>query len=388
MPALSIVSVVGCRPDFIKLAPLVAEMKRHRDIRAQLVYTGPHQDLSGEVSQQDIGLPEADIFLNAGSGSHARQTAQIMQMLEGVLFDLSPDLVFVMGERNSTVAASMTAIKLGFPVAHVEAGLRSFDREMPEEINRIMTDSVADLLFASERSAVNNLRREGTPRDRIIHVGSILIDTLLMLSETIARSDVLERLSLVHRNYGLVALERPSSLEDESNVARICNALEELQRHFRCVFPVRTTMEACLQRTGMSKRLAALANVQLVEAPGFVDFIKLQRESLFAVTDSGGIQEESTALGVPCLTLHRKTERPVTVTQGTNRLVGTDPQRIVSEALKIARGSIVRGRVPDKWDGQSAKRIIDAVLKRQEHIKQLYRMVRRRGICSDISSAA
>jgi UDP-N-acetylglucosamine 2-epimerase (non-hydrolysing) len=386
MQALSVVNVVGGCANFIKMAPLLAEMRRHPEIRPVLVDTGPYDDLAFFEACHDLDLPEPDFFLNVGSGSHARQTALIMQTFEGVLFDLNPDLVLVVGDVDSTVAASMTAIKLGFPVAHVEAGLRSFDREMPEEINRILTDSLSDLLFTSERSAVRNLQREGVAREKIMHVGTVLIDALMMKSENIARSDVLDRLLVVPRTYSVITVHRSSNVDDASNLDRICAAIEDLQKYVKFVFPLHPQTTARLQRTTAWSRLATLPNLQMVEPPGYLDFMKLLREAIFTITDSGGIQEAATALGVPCLTLCSTTERPVTVTQGTNRLVGTDTKRIVSEGMKIINGSIIRGRIPHKWDGQTSKRIVGAILKKREEIKQLYRSVRQRAICSNLSS--
>lgn len=388
MKALSIVNVVGCCTNFFKMAPLLAEMKRHPEIRPILVHTGPHNDPAFFEACRDLDLPEPDYFLNVGSGSHARQTSLIMQSIEGVLFDLNPDLILVAGDVNSTVAATMTAIKLGFPVAHVEAGLRSFDRETPEEINRIMTDSVSDLFFTSERSAVRNLQREGVAREKIMHVGAVLIDALLMKAKTIARSNVLARLALTPRTYSVITVHCSSNVEDASNLDRICAAIEKLQRHLKFVFPVHPLTTARLQKTSAWSRLVALPNLQLVGPLGYLDFMKLLREALFAITDSGGVQEEATALGVPCLTLRDTTERPVTVSQGTNLLVGTDTEKIVSEGMRIINGFIIRGRIPQKWDGQTSKRIVGAVLKRREEIKQLYRSVRQRAVCSDFSSSA
>jgi UDP-N-acetylglucosamine 2-epimerase (non-hydrolysing) len=385
---LRVVNVVGCRTNFIKIAPLLSEMKRHPEIHPILVHTGSHDDLAFFESCHDLDLPEPDYCLNAGSGSHARQTSLIMQSFEGVLFDLNPDLVMVVGDANSTVAASMTAIKLGFPVAHVEAGLRSFDRQMPEEINRILTDSVSDLLFTSERSAVQNLRREGVARNKIMQVGTVLVDALLMRAEAIARSKVLKRLALVPHSYSVITVHRPSNVDDASNLDRICSAIEDLQKHFKFVFPVHPQTFARLQKSAAGSRLATLPNLQIIEPLGYLDFMKLLRETLFTITDSEGIQEESTALGVPCLTLRNSTERPATVTQGTNRLVGTDAERIVSEGMKIINGSMIRGRIPHNWDGRTSKRIVGAVLKKQDEIKQLYRSVRQRAICSDLHSSS
>jgi UDP-N-acetylglucosamine 2-epimerase (non-hydrolysing) len=389
MNALSILNIVGCRPNFIKIAPLIAEMRKHPEIRPMLLHTGQHHDGAlSDVFFRDLDLPEPDIFLNIGSGSHARQTAKIIDAFEGVLLDLNPDLVLVVGDVNSTMACSITAVKLGFPVAHVEAGLRSFDREMPEEINRIVTDSVSDLLFASERSALRNLEREGISRHKVFFAGNVMIDTLMMNAEKIAHSNILTRMELLSRSFALVTLHRPSNVDDEVVLQRIVEALQQLQRSLKVVFPVHPRTAANLRRSEAGRALAGMPNVLLTEPLGYIDFTKLMRESLFVVTDSGGVQEESTALGVPCLTSRDTTERPVTVSQGTNRLVGANTERIVAEATKILNGSITRGRTPDKWDGHASARVVETLLKKKREIKQLYKSVRRRRIWPDVSSAA
>lgn len=389
MSGLKILNVVGCRPNFIKIAPLVAEMKKHAEINPLLVHTGQHYDGSmSDVFFRDLELPEPNIYLNVGSGSHARQLALIVQSFEGVLLDVSPDLVLVVGDVNSTIACGLTAIKLGFPVAHVEAGLRSFDREMPEEINRVLTDAISDLLFATERSAVRNLLREGIAEEKIFFVGNVIIDTLLMNSEKIARSAILERLGLKSKSYAAITLHRPSNVDDRAALAQVAAAFEEIQRHVRLVFPVHPRTMARLEQFGIWSRLAALPNLQAVEPLGYIDFMRLIKDSLFVMTDSGGVQEESTALGIPCLTLRDNTERPVTVTQGTNHIVGNRREKIVAEAMKIIGGARIRGRSPEKWDGLSSRRIVNILLKNQEKIKQLYRSVRERGICLDISNRA
>ena len=389
MSGLNIVNVVGCRPNFIKIAPLMAEMKKHPEIRPTLVHTGQHYDSAmSDVFFRDLDLPHPDIFLNVGSGSHARQTALIIESFEGVLLGLNPDVVVVVGDVNSTVACSVTAIKLGFPVAHVEAGLRSSDREMPEEINRLLTDSIADLLFASERSAVKNLEREGVARDRIFFVGNVMIDTLLMNAEKIARSSILSETRVTPRAYALVTLHRPSNVDDEHSLMQIAMALEELQSRFTLVFPIHPRTAARFQKSKSWQRLSALPNLKMIKPLGYIDFMKLMRESLFVITDSGGVQEETTALGIPCLTVRDNTERPATITHGTNRLVGNDSARIVDEGTKIINGSIVRGQIPEKWDGQAARRAVEVLLKKQYEIKQLYRSVRKREICPEVSSAA
>jgi UDP-N-acetylglucosamine 2-epimerase (non-hydrolysing) len=371
------------------MAPLLAEMKKERDLRGALVHTGQHDDWAvSDLLFRDLDLPQPDVFLNVGSGSHARQTALIIQGFEGVLLDLNPDLVLVIGDFNCAVGCSMTAIKLGFPVAHVEAGLRSFDREMPEEINRILTDSVADLLFASERRAVKNLQREGVSTDRIFFVGNLLIDAVKANGDKIARSSILGTLGLVPRTYGVAALRCPCNLEDEQRLGRITAALERLQSSIHMVCSLPGSGRSALEKSSAWRRLSSLPNVQFVEVLGYLDFMKLLGESMLVLTDSGPIQEETTALRIPCLTLMESTERPSTVTHGTNRLVGVDLDRISSESMAILNGSAAAGRLPDKWDGQASRRIVEVLLRRENDIRQMYRSLRRRGLCSGVSSAA
>lgn len=383
---MKIINVVGCRPNFIKLAPLLAEMKKHAQISPLIVHTGQHyDDALSEVFFRDLELPPPHIHLNVGSGSHAGQTARILQSFEGVLQDVKPDLVLVVGDVNSTLACSLTAVKLGIPTAHVEAGLRSFDRAMPEEINRIVTDAVSDLLFATEQSAVENLLREGIPGEKIFFVGNVMIDALLMYAGKTVSSTILEQLSLEPKSFALLTLHRPSNVEAPGALEQIVDALKTIQQHIRIVFPAHPRTLARLEQFGLARGVGFLPEVQLTEPMGYVDFVRLMRECLFVMTDSGGVQEESTALGIPCLTLRDNTERPATVTEGTNRLVGTNKPKIVAEALRILGGETIPGRIPEKWDGQASKRIVDVLLKNSGSIKQLYLSVREREICRELT---
>ena len=389
MSELKIANVVGCRPNFVKLAPLIVEMKRHAEIQPLVVHTGQHYDAAmSDVFFRDLELPEPDIYLNVGSGSQVRQLSLIMQRFEESLIDLQPDLVVVVGDVNSTLACSLTSIKLGFPVAHVEAGLRSFDREMPEETNRIMTDAISDFLFATERSAVRNLEREGIPRDRIFFVGNVMIDTLLMNACKLERSTILDRLNLTPGTYAVLTLHRPSNVDEREALRELAAALEELQRHVPVVFPIHPRTWRRMEQFDVCQQLFSLRNIVMVDPLGYLDFIRLVRESLFVLTDSGGVQEESTALGIPCLTLRENTERPVTITQGTNRLVGKDRGRILSEGLRIIGGERSVLRAPEKWDGSAAKRIVQIILKNKDRIKDLYRAVRERETCLVAASRA
>jgi UDP-N-acetylglucosamine 2-epimerase (non-hydrolysing) len=389
MSSLKILNVIGCRPNFIKIAPLMREMKKRAGIEPILVHTGQHYDQAmSDVFFRDLEIPQPDVCLNVGSGSYARQVALILQGLEQVLLDVNPDLVLVVGDVNSTVASALTAIPLGYPVAHVEAGLRSFDREMPEEINRVLTDAVADFLFATERSAVRNLRREGRPPEQIFFVGNVMIDTLVLNADQIARSTILERFSLSPRTYAVVTLHRPSNVDDPRPLERVTKALGRLQRHTRLVFPIHPRTAERLERFGSWRQIASLPNLQVVDPLGYIDFIHLMKQSLFVMTDSGGAQEESTALGVPCLTLRDNTERPVTVTEGTNQLVGTEEEKIVAKGLEIIQGELSRGRIPEKWDGRASERIVSTLLENTEKIKRLYGTVKQRGQCLNMLSHA
>jgi UDP-N-acetylglucosamine 2-epimerase (non-hydrolysing) len=382
MSELRVLAVAGCRPNFVKLAPLMAEMSRHPSIRPLLLHTGQHYDteLSG-VFFRDLGLPSPDTFLQVGSGSHATQTARAMEGIEAALEEHSPDLVLVVGDVNSTLAAALTAVKLGFPVARVEAGLRSFDREMPEEINRITTDSVSDFLFATERKAVTNLIWEGVSADKVHFVGNVMVDALLQNLERISRSDLLERLSLTPRGYATLTLHRPDNVGDAEAAAGIVAALEQIQERIPIVFPVHPRSREELHALGIWSRLAALPNLLTTEPLGYLDFLKLLKESALVLTDSGGVQEESTVLRVPCLTLRESTERPATVLEGSNRIVGKDPRAIVEAALEAIAGEWKFRGVPEWWDGLAAARIVRVLLREEEQIRSLYGGLRRRRAC-------
>jgi UDP-N-acetylglucosamine 2-epimerase (non-hydrolysing) len=379
MSDLTILAVAGCRPNFVKLAPLLAQMAREPRVRALLLHTGQHYDEAlSDVFFRDLGLPRPDKFLQVGSGSHATQTARAMEGMEATLQEHSPDLVLVVGDVNSTLAAALTAVKLGFPVAHVEAGLRSFDREMPEEINRITTDSVSDLLFATERKAVTTLIWEGVPADKVHFVGNVMVDALLANLERISSSDLLERLGLRAHGYAALTLHRPDNVGDAEAAAEIVDALDQIQQRLPIVFPVHPRSRVELRALGIWDRLAALPNLLLVDPLGYLDFLKLVKESVMVLTDSGGVQEESTVLRVPCLTLRESTERPATVLEGSNRIVGRDARAIVEAARDAIDGNWSFGRVPEKWDGLAAERIVAVLMRERDRIRSLYEGLRRR----------
>jgi UDP-N-acetylglucosamine 2-epimerase (non-hydrolysing) len=358
-----ILNVVGARPNLMKMAPLVAEMTRHAEIEQTLLHTGQHYDDNmSRIFFDELGLPQPDIYLGVGSGSHAQQTAKVMIAFEGVCQELKPDLVVVVGDVNSTLAGAITAAKLWIPVSHVEAGLRSFDRHMPEEINRIVTDALSDLLFTTSRDAGENLKKEGIDPTKIYFVGNVMIDTLLIHRQRAAQSDVLARLGLAPRGYGLITLHRPSNVDDPATLRGILSALNVVQTHLPVVFPIHPRTRRNVEALGMADRLAAMDNLILTEPLGYFDFLCLMDHASIVLTDSGGVQEETTILGVPCLTLRENTERPVTVTEGTNEVIGSSPERIVSATLMILDGRGKKGRAPDLWDGHAAERIVRVIL--------------------------
>lgn len=360
MKTKKILCVVGARPNFIKIAPIMEEIRRRPQLNGKLVHTGQH--FSAEMSDlffSELGIPEPDINLGIGGGSHTRQTAEIMLKLEPVLSSDSPDLVLVVGDVNSTMATALVAAKLGIPIAHVEAGLRSFDRTMPEEINRLVTDALSDYLFATEPAGVQNLLREGIPENRIFLVGNVMIDTLLRFRAQAAKSDVLERLHLKPGTFGVVTLHRPSNVDNPQRLSSLLQALATLSCRLPLVFPVHPRTRQRMDNLG-------IPGGGFIFAPplGYLDFIHLMSQARIVFTDSGGIQEETTILQVPCLTLRENTERPITIEQGTNRLAGVDPENILRLAEEILASSPSVGRIPELWDGKASGRIIDILLSR------------------------
>ncbi len=358
---MKIVSVCGARPNFMKIAALARAFAARLEFEARLVHTGQHYDASMSQSFfDDLALPRPDINLEVGSASHAVQTALIMQRFEPVVQEERPDAVLVVGDVNSTIACGLVAVKLQVPLIHVEAGLRSFDRTMPEEINRLLTDAISDLLFVTEPSGIANLQREGIPAEKMHLVGNVMIDTLLAHRELAARSDMVGRLELTRGEYAVLTLHRPANVDDPATLGRICSALEEIQRTTPVVFPVHPRTRGNLERTGWLARLQQLRGMRLTEPIGYLDFLKLMSEAGVVLTDSGGIQEETTVLGVPCLTLRENTERPITIEQGTNQLVGLDPARILAGFQRARSGQVPR-RVPELWDGHAGSRIADII---------------------------
>jgi UDP-N-acetylglucosamine 2-epimerase (non-hydrolysing) len=361
-----VLSVVGARPNFVKIAPLLKAMRRHPALEPILVHTGQHYDRAmSDRFFEELDIPLPDRNLGVGSASHAVQTAEVMKQLEPVLLEMAPDLVLVVGDVNSTLAAALTAAKLGIRVAHVEAGLRSFDRSMPEEINRILTDAMADLLFVTEKSGRQNLLREGVPPERIHLVGNVMIDALEMSRERWERSDVRQRLGLEDRPYAVLTLHRPANVDEPARLAALLETLEAIGRRLPIVFPVHPRVRRRLrdlsgpgERIGTAGASGLAGGLAFVDPLGYLEFVALLSRARLVLTDSGGIQEETTFLGVPCLTLRDSTERPITVTHGTNRVIGTDPARILAEAHRALDRPPAARVTPPLWDGSAAPRIV------------------------------
>lgn len=347
----------------MKVAPIHRQMHQKREIfEPILVHTGQHYDeRMSKFFFNDLGLPEPDVFLGVGSGSHAEQTARIMIEFEKVCLHYKPDLVLVVGDVNSTAACSLVASKLWIPVAHVEAGLRSFDRQMPEEINRLVTDALSDYLFVTEKSGRENLLKEGISVNKIHMVGNCMIDSLVGLMEKAEQSDIMEKLKIKEKEFVLVTLHRPSNVDELENFSKILNALEEIQKSVKVIFPIHPRTQKNIKSFGLEKRVKSLKNLVLTEPLGYLDFIKLEKYCTFVLTDSGGLQEESTYMGVPCLTVRENTERPITVELGTNEVVGMNTQRIIESAKKILSGRWKKGKIPPLWDGRAAERIVEVL---------------------------
>jgi UDP-N-acetylglucosamine 2-epimerase (non-hydrolysing) len=354
-----VVSVVGTRPNFMKMAPIVRALAREpAAFRHVLIHTGQHYDEAmSRIFLEELAVGEPDFMLDVGSGTHAAQTARVMERIEPVLTSLRPDLVLVPGDVNSTLAAALVAAKLGLPVGHVEAGLRSFDRDMPEEINRILTDQVSDLLFIHSPEAREHLKREGIPRERIHYIGNTMIDTLVAMRRAIAALDVARAHGVEPGTFAVVTLHRPA-LVDGPLLAEAMAQLDRLGDDMPVIFPIHPRTR---------RRLAAeeieAPNVQLVDPLGYVEFLSLVSSARAVLTDSGGIQEETTFLGIPCFTLRDNTERPITCTMGTNQLLGLEPARIAEIPGRLASDPAER-RIPPLWDGNAATRLVDVLRER------------------------
>ena len=365
---MKVLNVVGARPNFVKIAPLLREMAARPQIESLLVHTGQHYDARmSDGFFEALAIPAPDVNLGVGSGSHAQQTAEVMKRLEPVMDAVRPDVVLVVGDVNSTLAAALVAVKQSIRVGHVEAGLRSFDRSMPEEINRLATDAVAEDLFASEESAVLNLAREGVPAERVHFVGNVMIDALRLTRPLWQASSVFADLGLDRIcRYGAVTLHRPANVDDPRRLGQILGALHEVARHVPLIFPVHPRVRSRLTGVDVTWLSASQPvperGIVCTEPLGYLDFVALVSRAAVVLTDSGGIQEETTILGVPCLTLRENTERPATVIHGTNRVIGVARSRIIDAALFALAHPPTRRAAPPLWDGYAAARIIDTLL--------------------------
>ena len=354
---MNIFHIVGARPNFMKVAPVLSALKGRQNVTQTLVHTGQHYDINmSDVFFQQLGIPEPDVNLSVGSGSHAKQTAEIMVRLEPVVLERQPDIVLVYGDVNSTVATALVCAKLGVRVGHVEAGLRSFDRTMPEEVNRLVTDQLADMLFTPSEDGDENLRHEGIPAEKIFRVGNVMIDSLVRLLPA-ARKTKSDGLT---EKYALVTLHRPANVDDSATLKSILESLLEVNRDLTVVFPAHPRTRKRIEDFGLNA-----GQLRLLDPCPYVDFLALQSRATVVITDSGGIQEETTYLGVPCLTMRENTERPITVSMGTNVLVGRDRNKLHEQVSRVLAGKSKKGTVPPLWDGHAGDRIADILCSRR-----------------------
>ncbi len=361
---LKILNIVGARPNFMKIAPLQREMERREDeFLPLIVHTGQHYDAAMSDSFfDDLDIPAPDFHLEVGSHSHAVQTAKIMTAFEPVLLEQKPDWVVVVGDVNSTIACALVCSKLGVKVAHVEAGLRSRDRTMPEEINRILTDAISDLLLTTSRDADENLKNEGISAGKIKFVGNVMIDSLFFNLKKAELSRIREDLNLIEKDYAVLTLHRPSNVDEKGIFEGLLGALIEISKKLPIIFPIHPRTKVRIEEFGFSERIEN-SNIRLIDPLGYVDFLRLYSGARLVLTDSGGIQEETTVLGIPCLTLRENTERPITIELGTNVLVGTNPEKIKHNAFEILEVSPQKDiTIPPLWDGKAAERICNSLL--------------------------
>ena len=361
-----ILCIVGARPNFMKIAPVIRALNNaQHSFNVRLLHTGQHYDAVMKQSFFDqLNIPEPDVDLGVGSGSHAVQTAEIMKRFEPVMDELKPDTILVVGDVNSTIACALVAVKKGVPVIHVEAGLRSGDRSMPEEINRVLTDQISDLLLTTERSAEANLLREGICADKVHFVGNVMIDTLrynlsnaVSAEETVSSCQITVDTSL---GYGLLTLHRPANVDDPAVLERLLRTLVDLAKHLPLLFPVHPRTRQCIESAGLNQ-LVANSQLHLIPPQAYLNMLGLMKGARLVLTDSGGIQEETTALGVPCITLRENTERPITVAEGSNTIVGSSPEKIKSCFDDIMQSGGKAGCTPEYWDGKAAERIAEVI---------------------------
>ena len=363
MSKVYLACVIGARPNFVKMAPLLRALGRYRHVQPVVIHTGQHYDARlSDVFYEELRMRRPDIYLEVGSGKQGGQTARVLERVEAALEDGPPSggrfhRVVVVGDVNSTMGASLAAAKLGIPIAHVEAGLRSYDRSMPEEINRIVTDVIADMLFVSEPAGVENLRREGHPETHIHLVGNVMIDTLMWLLPSVKARNTLSEYGLEQGRYGVVTLHRPANVDSLEVLSPLLDVLLETSHYLPLVFPVHPRTSQSLERFGLIERLASNNAFMQLPPLGYLDFLALTSQARLIVTDSGGLQEESTVLGIPCLTVRPNTERPITVSEGTSTLVGNDPVRLQKSLSAVLEETYKQGQCPTLWDGHAAERI-------------------------------
>jgi len=354
--------IVGARPNFMKMAPLYRELSLSSNrYEPQIIHTGQHYDEQmSKLFFNDLAMPEPSAYLNVGSGTQGKQTARIIERYEDlILAGDKPDLVIVAGDVNSTIACALVAKKLYIPVAHLEAGLRSYDDRMPEEINRVLTDRISDLLLTPSLDANKNLEKEGIDPEKIYFVGNIMIDSLVAHKEKAENSNIFHQLNMSpNEKYALVTLHRPSNVDEYEGLKMLLTSLEKIGRKIKVIFPMHPRTRKNIYELGLSSFLNTNSDVIFNDPLGYLDFLKLEMNAKFILTDSGGIQEESTYFGVPCLTLRENTERPITVTEGTNHLVDLNVESIVNSAREIIGGNVKKGKIPKYWDGKTAKRIV------------------------------
>jgi UDP-N-acetylglucosamine 2-epimerase (non-hydrolysing) len=360
---IKVINVVGARPNFMKVAPIVEAMKRReREFTPLVVHTGQHYDAAmSDAFFSDLDLPQPNVYLGVGSASHAAQTAAVMERFEPVVIRERPDWVLVVGDVNSTLACALVCVKLGVKVAHVEAGLRSRDRTMPEEINRLLTDQIADLLFTPSADANENLVAEGIPVERIRLVGNVMIDSLYKHLERSSQSKIKEQLGVASRDYAVLTLHRPSNVDGPRAFSSILDALEKISARLPIIFPVHPRTLKMIDELQLTDRIKKAEGLRLINPLGYLDFLSLYSGARLVLTDSGGIQEETTALGVPCVTLRESTERPITVSLGTNTIVGTESDKIVRAAFAAFDEPRKPAKAIPLWDGKTAGRIVDVL---------------------------
>ncbi len=359
---MKIINAVGARPNFMKIAPIMDAMAESKKINPILLHTGQHYDKKmSDLFFKELNIPKPDIFLGVGSLSHAKQVARIMELFDDICDNEKPDALLVVGDVNSTMACSLVAAKRGIKVIHVEAGLRSFDRTMPEEINRLVTDSIADLLFTPSADANENLLHEGIAPEKIVMVGNVMIDTLYKFMPKFNQSPILEQMGLKPKEYVLVTLHRPSNVDEKESLENIFEVFATISKKAKVIFPIHPRTLKNIQYFGLDNTIKKIDGLILCDPLGYIDFQRLMSKSGLVVTDSGGVQEETTVLGIPCITVRENTERPVTISTGSNELTGNNYEKILKLANNAFSGKWKKCEIPELWDGKASKRIVDVL---------------------------